>query len=161
MKSKQPNSQTTETMVLRNLETAKPRNRARGFTLIELVVTMAIILVLAFGVVFILDPFELIDRARDSQRVQDLSTVETAIKVARQEAGGNFDPDGAYDGDMNPMTQSCSGEGDQRVFVSVPTSEAPPDDLPTGWQYAQVIAADLQNINGTGWLPVDFSAAGE
>ena len=113
---------------------------------------MAIIIVLAFGVVFILDPFELIDRTRDSQRVQDLRSLEAVIKIARQEGGGNFDPDGTE-------TNSCVGESAQKVFVSIPLGFDMPSDLPSGWSYKRVTAANLFNTDGTGWLPIDLSGA--
>jgi len=121
----------------------------QGFTLIEVTIVGFIILLLSLGLVLILDPFELIDRSRDDVRAREIGTLVDIMEITRNEKGGSFDPDG-------PEANSCVGESAQKVFVSVPNSETPPDDLPTGWTYAQVGEANLRNADGTGWLPVNM-----
>jgi len=50
----------------------------KGFTLIELLVVVAIIAVLAVAVVLVLNPVQLIKQARDSTRISDLATLNSA-----------------------------------------------------------------------------------
>jgi len=51
----------------------------KGFTLIELLVVIAILAVLAVAVVLVLNPVQLIKQARDSTRISDLATLNSAI----------------------------------------------------------------------------------
>lgn len=53
-----------------------------GFTLIEILMTMAVIAVLASVLFIIINPTEQARRARDSKRVSDLATIKTAIDLA-------------------------------------------------------------------------------
>ena len=53
----------------------------KGFTLIELVIVIAILAILAAVVVLVLNPAQLMAQARDSQRISDLSSVKIAIAL--------------------------------------------------------------------------------
>ena len=53
----------------------------KGFTLVELLIVIAILAVLAAAVVIVLNPAELLAQARDSQRVNDLDTVKNALSI--------------------------------------------------------------------------------
>ncbi len=53
----------------------------KGFTLIELVIVIAILAVLASIVVLVLNPAQLMAQARDSQRISDLSSVKIAVAL--------------------------------------------------------------------------------
>ncbi len=53
----------------------------RGFTLIELLVVIAIVAVLAVAVVLVLNPAELIKQGRDTTRVSDIATLNSAIAL--------------------------------------------------------------------------------
>src|ERR1035438_7180198 len=55
----------------------------KGFTLIELLVVIAIIAVLAIVVVLTLNPGQLLMQARDSNRLQDLATIQSALSLFR------------------------------------------------------------------------------
>ena len=128
------------------------RSHSGGFSLLEIIITVSILAILLLGTALILDPLQMAARARDETRTQELGTLMNTLRIARSEGGGGFDPDGS-------ATNSCVGESAQKVFVSVPDSEAPPADLPSGWSYAQVSAANVSNTDGTGWLPIDLTAA--
>lgn len=54
---------------------------AKGFTLIELLVVIAILAVLATAATLILNPAELIRQGRDSTRLSDLDTLNTALSL--------------------------------------------------------------------------------
>ncbi len=53
----------------------------KGFTLIELVIVIAILAILASVVVLTLNPAQLLAQARDSQRISDLGSVKSAIAL--------------------------------------------------------------------------------
>lgn len=56
-------------------------NDVKGFTLIELLIVIGILGVLAAAVVVVLNPAELLAQARDSQRLQDLAGVNSAVSL--------------------------------------------------------------------------------
>ncbi|MDD5547777.1 MAG: type II secretion system protein [Candidatus Pacebacteria bacterium] len=53
----------------------------RGFTLVELVVVLGILAILATVTLLVLNPAQMFAQARDSQRVSDLSTLNSAISL--------------------------------------------------------------------------------
>lgn len=61
------------------------RNKA-GFTLVELIVVISIIAILAVVVAIIINPFEIMRRGRDADRLAHLSQLQQAIAVAVQES---------------------------------------------------------------------------
>ena len=52
---------------------------SKGFTLLELIIVIGILAVLAAVSVLVLNPAQLFAQARDSQRVSDLSSVQSAV----------------------------------------------------------------------------------
>lgn len=55
--------------------------RARGFTLLELLIVIAVIVVLAGILILILNPAETLARSRDAQRIADLNSLKTALGI--------------------------------------------------------------------------------
>ena len=51
----------------------------KGFTLLELLIVIGILAILATTVVLVLNPVQLLKKARDSQRLADLGSLKTAI----------------------------------------------------------------------------------
>ena len=51
----------------------------KGFTLLELLIVIGILAILSTTVVLVINPAQLLKKARDSQRISDLSTLKTAI----------------------------------------------------------------------------------
>lgn len=56
----------------------------RGFTLVELLIVIAIIVTLAAAVVLIINPLELNRKDRDASRLSDLASLHQAINVASE-----------------------------------------------------------------------------
>ena len=119
----------------------------QSFTLVELLIVIAILAVLAAAVVIVLNPAELLAQARDSQRVTDLKNIKKSIDL--------FVVD-------NPTVSLGTAS---RVYISLPdtasncpnlTSSLP--TLPSGWQYVCATSANLRNTNGSGWIPVNFGS---
>ena len=124
------------------------RNRLStiGFTLVELLIVIAILAILAAAVVIVINPGEMLVQARDSQRVTDLQSVRKAI-------------------DLFIIDNSGTSLGTtQRVYISIPdtasncpnlTSSLP--ILPTGWAYVCATSANVRNTDSTGWIPLNLS----
>jgi len=116
----------------------------QSFTLIEILVAVALIAVLAVAIILSLNPSELIKQARDSQRMTDINNLARAVNLYIGDTGGS----GFYG------TSSV-------VYVSIPDTTStcanlglPP--LSSGWSYKCVSSSTLQKTDGTGWIPIDF-----
>ncbi|RME56605.1 type II secretion system protein [Candidatus Parcubacteria bacterium] len=115
-----------------------------GFTLIEILLVLGILAVVSAVTIIVLNPANLSRKARDSKRVAELAALNEALNLAAREIGASSMG--------NPKT----------VYVSLPDTSPtcanlalPP--LPSGWTYACRPAADVRKIDGTGWVPVDFT----
>ena len=117
----------------------------KSFTLVELLVVVALIAVLAIAVIISLNPAELLKQARDSRRLEDLQKLNKSLSWFESDTGGT--------GFMGSSSV---------VYVSVPDTSPtcsnlglPP--LPEGWSYHCVTAENLQKTDGSGWIPVNFN----
>jgi prepilin-type N-terminal cleavage/methylation domain-containing protein len=119
------------------------RNNNSSFTLIELLVVLALVAILSVVVVMTLNPAELLKQARDSNRLSDLATINTALNLFSTDVLGGF---------MGTSTV---------VYVSIPDTTSTCanlglPDLATGYTYNCVISQNLRNTDGSGWIPVNF-----
>lgn len=117
------------------------KKNSRGFTLIELLVVIAIIAILSVVVVLTLNPAELLKQARDSNRIADMSTMKTAL--------------GQYMADVSsPSLGSYTHCGESNVTS---TNVA---HLRCGFNatYYVVAASSSRAVDGTGWIPVNFTS---
>lgn len=115
----------------------------KGFTLIELLIVIGILAVLSTAMVLVINPAELLRRSRDTQRLSDLSTLKTAIgyylvNVSNPYIGGASTNDTCVGGTTPTLWATVSG-------VSASTFTASYD------------ADSVSKINGTGWVPIDFT----
>src|ERR1700691_308696 len=60
----------------------------KGFTLIEILVVIAIIAILAAVVVLTLNPAELLRQSRDANRVSDMATLTSALSLYNTDQSG-------------------------------------------------------------------------
>ena len=122
-------------------------SRPKGFTLIELLVVIAIIAILSVVVILSLNPSELLRQARDSNRLSDLATLNSAL--------------GLYSTDQS-VASSFSLGSSSLIYVSLPDSSSTCGSWslptpPTNYSYACSSSTSSRNINSTGWIPVNFS----
>ncbi|HPP16893.1 MAG TPA: prepilin-type N-terminal cleavage/methylation domain-containing protein [Candidatus Paceibacterota bacterium] len=115
-------------------------HNSQSFTLIEMLITIAIIAVLMTVTVVAINPNEMTKKARDTQRLTDMSNLQMIMELARSE------------GMLN--SSYCDGT---KIYASLP-SETPlsNSNLPAGVSWAQVSRDNIRNADGTGWLPFNF-----
>jgi prepilin-type N-terminal cleavage/methylation domain-containing protein len=129
------------------------RRRRSAFTLIELLVVIAIIAILAVVVILTLNPAQMLAQSRDANRVSDMSTLNNAL---------NF-----YNTDQSGVASFSLGSSGA-VYVSLPDPAATSTTgtncggmglltLPSAYTYHCAPVTSDRSINGTGWIPVNFS----
>jgi prepilin-type N-terminal cleavage/methylation domain-containing protein len=116
-----------------------------AFTLVELLIVIAILAVLAAAVVIVLNPAELLAQARDGGRISDMKAVQSALDIF------TTDKPGVSQGSANIVYVSLPDSSPVCASHSLPA-------LPAGWTYQCATSATHRNIDGTGWIPVDFGS---
>lgn len=108
----------------------------RGFTLIELLVVIAILAVLAVAVVLILNPAELLKESRDSTRLSDMATLQSAMNLYYTDVLGT-----------NPSDWPSAG-----TYCTAAISSS------VGWAgwSACTNVTSTAAVNGAGWIPLNF-----
>ena len=121
------------------------RNNISSFTLVELLIVIAILTILAAAVVIVINPGEMLAQARDAERISSIESIKKSIDL--------FILD-------NPSVSLGTAS---KIYISISSATAPSCDaaglpaLPSGWSYNCVTAANLRSTNGTGWIPLDLS----
>ncbi|HVM76754.1 MAG TPA: prepilin-type N-terminal cleavage/methylation domain-containing protein [Candidatus Paceibacterota bacterium] len=127
--------------------TRKPHVK-RAFTLIELLLVVAILAILSVVLILTLNPAELLRQGRDSSRLSDMDTIAHAVAISQTDA----------------LSLGHTGV----VYVSVPDASLAPGatstcanlgltPLPSGWTYQCVSTQSLRKIDGTGWIPITLT----
>ncbi len=119
---------------------------AKAFTLVELLIVIGILAILTAAVVIVLNPGERLKEARDSQRIQDLTSLDKTIQI------------------LTTQNHNLSMGTSSVVYVSLPDTSSTCANLslptlPSGYTYNCITAANLRNTNGTGWVPINFQSS--
>ena len=105
-------------------------NTKKGFTLLELLIVIGILAILSTTIVLVINPAELLKKARDSQRISDLNTVKTAIAYYVTEYGSP---------NIGLSTQTYSDVASVACNTLAPATTTTP------------------TVDGEGWIPIDFT----
>jgi prepilin-type N-terminal cleavage/methylation domain-containing protein len=139
------------TLVPKEFLSFPPKRESRdAFTLIELLVVIAIIAILAVVVVLTLNPAELLRQSRDANRASDMSTLNSAINL--------------YTTDQTGASGFSLGSANV-TYISIPdptaTTTAGTDcsgiGFPSGGSFHCAASSTYRNVNGTGWIPINFT----
>ncbi|MEK7673854.1 MAG: type II secretion system protein, partial [Patescibacteria group bacterium] len=117
--------------------------RNKSFTLLELLIVISVIGILSTVLLVVLKPNELIAKARDTQRISDLTNYEKNIRLALLEPDTNLSVDNVIYLSLPDTSTGCSSW----------TSQLP--SLPSGWSYK--CSNEPEKADGTGWLPINFN----
>lgn len=117
---------------------------AKGFTLVELMVTIGLVAIMSTVATVTLNPAELLRQSRDSTRLSDLSTINTALGI------------------ISADTTSPNFGSSSVVYISIPDTSptcANIPDLPalTSSTYSCASPENYKNTDGTGWVPLNLS----
>ena len=128
----------------------------KGFTLVELLIVITILVILGIFVVLLINPAEILAKSRDSQRISDLATLKGAMQLYLTEST----PTLSNCVTTTPILEAPLTTAD-RVKVHASTDQAPNDDgAGTNIEYTVVttIAAARKANTGGGWVNVDFTS---
>lgn len=115
----------------------------KAFTIVELLVVVVVLGILGAIALNTLNPGELTKKSRDATRISDLNSINRLLTVYETTEGSDFGLSNTVYISLPDSNSNCSS-------YTLPT-------LPSGWVYACSSLANYQNIDGTGWVPVDFS----
>ncbi|GIW67303.1 MAG: hypothetical protein KatS3mg096_171 [Candidatus Parcubacteria bacterium] len=125
----------------------KPKEPQASFTLVELLVVLALIAILATVLIVVIKPTDIFKKGRDTKRVSDLSNIEKLL-----------DSIYATDYTFSELQYASSNV----VYISLPDSNpncsswlSQLPSLPSGFSYR--CSATPENTDGTGWIPIPFS----
>jgi hypothetical protein len=134
----------------------KPLSSRSGFSIAQILISVAIVVVLAIAVAYLLSPSQLLKQSRDASRVSSLSALDKAIGFYYSDAINN--PTTLFLGTSSvmyisiPDPSATSTAGDQcQGIPGLPT-------LANGWTYHCVTNTYLKNTDGTGWMPVNLKS---
>ena len=109
----------------------------KGFTLIELLIVIGILAILSTTVVLVLNPAQILAKSRDTQRISDLGSIQSALGLVLATV-----PD--------PVAAFAFGWG---PFVTVAAANKPFATT------SPAITRTSRNVNGTGWVSVNMGLA--
>ena len=148
----------------------RPENgKAVGFTLLELLIVIGIMVILGTVLVLVLNPAETLKKSRDNQRMTDMATLKTALGLYLTDVSSTDLDTG--------VTNGCLGSANTaaKIFYSLAGADAgnactanvvEGADVDAGDTYATgggtdfcytVVSPTYTLVDGTGWLPVSLT----
>lgn len=123
-----------------------------GFTIIEVLITLGIIVIIATLITQVFKPTVYFQKTRDIKRITDLKGIEIAIKTYLL----------ANETPVLGPTNTAYDEATPTVFISVPFDKEDKRSLTFVWQSKtfklyQVSSTEMYKNNSQGWLPINFS----
>jgi len=117
----------------------------KGFTLIELIITVSIIAVLVATLAVALNPAEQLARSRDAKRTADLDALKTALNLYAATATTTINLSGDNVGNENAKCVGGGGTTTKWVNTTGAVSTSTP--------FTALVATTSQTVGGTGWIP--------
>jgi prepilin-type N-terminal cleavage/methylation domain-containing protein len=111
--------------------------QTKGFTLIELIITISILAVLVAILVVALNPAEQLARARDTKRVADLDALRTALNLYLAQATGTPN----LSGDTTANNRCIGGAGTVSFFMNTASATG---TIPSG--FTAIVTSTGQSV---------------
>jgi len=117
----------------------------KSFTLIELLIVIAILALLMSIIIITLNPSEMLKKSRDTKRISSLKALNNALGIFQA---------------TKPTTSTGTA---YIVYISIPDSSSTCANLslptlPDGYTYQCSTTANYRKTDGTGWIPVNFNS---
>lgn len=147
-------------IIMKNTYLARKNKRA-GFTLLELLIVVAILAILSVALIIVLNPAETLRKSRDVQRMSDLSTMKTALGLYLTSTATPYLGGAATNATCKPTPATAWGSsGTYKIWYSLPSTSAITAVAIDG---STLVTPAAQSANpsftdGTGWIPVNFSS---
>lgn len=134
----------------------------RGFTLLELLIVIAIIAILSVALIIVINPAETLKKSRDAQRISDMGTLKTAIGIYTTSTTTPY-----LAGTDNTACKTGGSGGTyasgDKIYYSLSSASTITDTTLDGGSISvpassQVAAASVPLTDGTGWLPINFDS---
>jgi uncharacterized delta-60 repeat protein/prepilin-type N-terminal cleavage/methylation domain-containing protein len=124
-----------------------PNQNSKSFTLIELLIVLALISILATILILTINPGGIFSKARDTKRINDLKNIEKIMDTL-------YSTEYTFN-ELNYVSPNV-------IYISLKDSSSTCGSwlsqlpsLPSGWSYR--CSATPTNIDGTGWIPIPFN----
>ena len=131
------------TFMLCNFQNPKFRKQS-SFTLVELLVTIAILALLMSIIIISINPAEILKKTRDVRRMSDINSLNRAIQY------------------FQASLPNTSLGSNSTVYVSIPDTSSTCSnlDLPAlpGWSYHCSDSTNYRKTDGNGWIPLNFTS---
>lgn len=133
----------------------------KGFTLLELLIVIAILSILGAIIIFVLNPAETLKKARDAQRITDLSSIKNALGIYLT-TKTSISLDGQTDSSAN--TKCMGGTSQDTIWYSLDSSTLSISDTTLGAGTSVNLSAQISTstqlgyVDGYGWIPVNLSS---
>lgn len=128
----------------------------KGFTLIEILTVLGAIAIIGGLLITLIKPAELFRCSRDSQRIKDLTILNSIITHYINENPAIADLDGPFF-DFTGVDEASS-----TVYISVPRDieSYPSATVINGknWLIKGVNKDNMRKLDGSGWLPINLTA---
>ncbi len=130
----------------------RSRSNGPGFTLIEILVVLSMILILFSITAQIFKPTVYFQRTRDNKRIGDLKSLEIALRTYLLATTTPI---------LGPVNQGVE-EASSTIFISIPWDKEDLRNRTIVWNnktyyFSQVSSTEVFKNNGRGWLPVNLS----
>ena len=113
--------------------------QTKGFTLIELLVVIGILAILAVAAILVLNPAQLFAEARDSQRINDMNNLKSAVALYLSTVS-------------SPDMDFAGGTCGTNYWGSIATAA-------NNFVVVGAISANVgTTVDGNGWVPVNIGA---
>lgn len=135
------------------------KQEKRGFTLIELIVSIAILAILVAVLVVAINPAEQLARSRDAKRVADLDALKSALNLYLASATTTVNLDGSATNSENVKCVNGTASQDTIWTNSSGASTTIGTSAYTGGShgaYTLKSGSSTQTIGSAGWLPARF-----